>query len=110
VTESAHTHGSLGEEAQKLVEAVQDWMNGAGARTSAGEGASSWLGESPECRVCPVCQLLRLVRAANPEVFGHLADAAAALSAAARELLGEASGHASPPGTRRGGVEHIDLG
>jgi hypothetical protein len=52
--------------------------------------------------------VLRVVRGASPEVFGHLADAASSLSAALRELVGEAS--ASPTRERRGGVEHIDLG
>lgn len=106
MTENAHSHGTLGEEAQKLAEAVQDWMNGAGARWADADRSS---GPAPECRVCPVCQLLRLLGGANPEVFAHLADAAASLSAAFRELLGDAAGR-TPPDARRGGVEHIDLG
>lgn len=108
MTEQAHEHGSIGEEAQKLAEAVQQWMAGPGAQWMDGSRISSLLGESPECRVCPVCQLLRVVRGASPEVFGHLSDAASSLSAALRELVGEAS--ASPTRERRGGVEHIDLG
>jgi hypothetical protein len=109
VTDSAHSHGSLGEEAQKLAEAVHEWISGPGAQWLDGRRAPAWLGESPECAVCPVCQLLRVVRGASPEVFGHLADAASSLSAAFRELLGETSTAASSPG-RRSGVEHIDLG
>jgi hypothetical protein len=109
VTEGAHDHGSLGEEAQKLAEAVHEWISGPGAQWLDGRRAPGWLGESPECAVCPVCQLLRVVRGASPEVFGHLADAASSLSAAFRELLGDASPGSSSPRSR-GGVEHIDLG
>jgi hypothetical protein len=100
----------LGEEAQKLAEAVHEWINGVNARTGGAGEPSGPRGESPECRVCPVCHLLRVVRTADPEVFGHLADAAASVSAAVRTLLASEGGQppAGPP--RRGGVEHIDLG
>jgi hypothetical protein len=109
VTEQAHAHGPLGEEAQKLAAAVHDWISGPGAAWMDQERVTGWLGESPECKVCPVCQVLRLVRSANPEVFGHLADATASLSAAFRELLGDASPDRSSRPARPGGVEHIDL-
>jgi hypothetical protein len=56
--------------------------------------------------VCPACQLLRLVRGTRPEVYGHLADAAASLSAAFREMTPDRA----PDAARRGNVEHIDLG
>jgi hypothetical protein len=133
---SAHEHGSLGEEAARLAEAVQEWLGGrageraqewlAGAR--AGERAQEWLagaagrrardvwadatappGGSPECQACPFCQLLRIVRSVRPEVFEHVSDATASLMAALRELCADSAGHgdASP---RRGGVERIDLG
>jgi hypothetical protein len=107
VSEGAHAHGSLSEEARKLAEAVSEWMN---HRAEDGERVAGRLNDSPECRVCPVCQLLRVVRGANPEVFAHLSDAAASLSAAFRELLSEASGPDPSAPPRRGGVEHIDLG
>ena len=56
--------------------------------------------------MCPACQLLRLVRGTRPEVYGHLADAAASLSAAFREMTTDRT----PDAARRGNVEHIDLG
>jgi hypothetical protein len=49
---------------------------------------------------------LRLVRGSRPEVYGHLADAAASLSAAFREMTADVA----PGAPRRGNVEHIDLG
>jgi hypothetical protein len=97
--------GSLGEEAVRLATAVQDWLQalpGAEPHTHAEPGAET----PPECQVCPACQLLRLVRWTRPEVYGHLADAAASLSAALRELTADRT----PDAARRGNVEHIDLG
>ena len=97
--------GSLGEEAVRLAAAVQDWLHalpGTEPHAHAEPGAET----PPECQVCPACQLLRLVRGARPEVYGHLADAAASLSAALRELTADRT----PDAARRGNVEHIDLG
>ena len=95
-------HGTLGEEAAKLAEAVQEWLHDHAA-DERGRGA-----EPSECQTCPACQLLRLVRSARPEVYGHLADAASSLSAALRELTRDA--RSSGPGPGRSTVEHIDLG
>jgi Family of unknown function (DUF5304) len=91
-------HGSIGEEAVKLAEAVQEWL---GDRT--GRGASdAWAAatapgafESPECRVCPVCRAMHFVSSMQPDVFAHLADAAASLSAAVR-AMGEANAGERP--------------
>jgi len=100
--------GSLGEEAARLAAAVQDWLRtvpGAAPHASAPDGGPG--GETPpECQVCPACELLRLVRGTRPEVYGHLADAAASLSAAFREMTTDRT----PDAARRGNVEHIDLG
>jgi hypothetical protein len=101
VTQRQQDHGSIGEEAARLAEAVQAWLHG-----RSGEHTESHDEAAPECTVCPACRLLRLVRSARPEVYEHLADAAASLSAAIRELA--ADGEQAAP--RRGGVEHIDLG
>jgi hypothetical protein len=100
--------GSLGEEAAKLAAAVQDWLRtvpGGEAHTATATGAPG-SETPPECQVCPACQLLRLVRGTRPEVYGHLADAAASLSAALREMTPDGR----PAAGRRGHVEHIDLG
>jgi hypothetical protein len=100
--------GSLGEEAARLAAAVQDWLRAApGSEAHATSLAGEPGGETPpECQVCPACQLLRLVRGTRPEVYGHLADAAASLSAALREMTPDRT----PDAARRGNVEHIDLG
>jgi hypothetical protein len=97
----------LGEEAARLAAAVQDWLHAAPDSAHDARPAGTPEGETPaECLVCPACQLLRLVRGARPEVYGHLADAAASLSAALREMTADRT----PDGERRGHVEHIDLG
>jgi hypothetical protein len=93
----------MGEEAARLAEAVQTWLHGRQGPAADGESPGDPTGE---CGICPACQLLRLVRSARPEVYEHLADAAASLTAAIRELASEYV--PAPP--RRGDVEHIDLG
>ena len=89
-----HPHGSIGEEAVKLAEAVQDWL---GERTGRGP-ADAWAAatapgafESPECRVCPICRVMHFVTTMQPDVFAHLADAATSLAAAVR-AMGETEG------------------
>ena len=101
-------HGSLGEEAARLAAAVQDWLHAAPGGQPHNAGPDGRPGDEPpaECLVCPACQLLRLVRGTRPEVYGHLADAAASLSAALREMTADRT----PDAERRGNVEHIDLG
>ena len=112
---SGSSHGSLGEEAARLAEAVQEWVHDA-ARSG---GTSMGDGPGTECTGCPACRLLRVVRSAQPEVYAHLADAAASLSAALRELVRDSDGHDPPdgeqapparPAARRDRVERIDLG
>ena len=89
--------GPLGEEAARLIEALTEWARGQGEDVPIATG-------SAECRLCPVCQLLTLMRHARPETFAHLMDATAALAAAARTVV-EAHRH----GAGSTGVERIDL-
>jgi hypothetical protein len=98
-TPDHHPHGSIGEEAVKLAEAVQDWL---GERTGHGP-ADVWAAatapgafESPECRVCPICRAIHFVTTMQPDVFAHLADAATSLAAAVR-AMGETEGRAEHP-------------
>ena len=91
------TPGPLGEEAARLVEALSDWARGQGEELSFANG-------SAECKLCPVCQLLSLMRQARPETFAHLLEATAALAAAARTVV-ESHQH----GESGRGVERIDL-
>lgn len=106
-----HAHGSLGEEAAKLAEAVQDWL-AARSGQHAGDvwaAATSPSQDGAECHICPVCTALRVLRGSRPEAFEHLADAASSFAAAFREMVGDAPArHSRPRGD--GGVEHIDLG
>ena len=92
-------HGSLGEEATRLVEALGEWARGAAG------GELPLATGSEECTLCPVCQLLALARRTQPETFTHLADAANSLVAAVRTVV-ETHHHAS---AGRGGVQRIDL-
>lgn len=89
--------GPLGEEAARLVEALTEWARGHGDEVPIATG-------SAECRLCPVCQLLTLMRHARPETFAHLMDATAALAAAARTVVESHQHGAAGPG-----VERIDL-
>ena len=95
--------GSAAQEATRLFEAVQEWAR----RTSTGAGEHIATG-SPECQLCPVCQLLALLRGSRPEIAGHLADAAGSLLAAVRAAV---DAHEREWAARRApGVERIDIG
>lgn len=113
------TVGSVGEEAAKLFGALSDWARDQGAGPGAGPGAGAGAREalahglhevgehlatgSAECRYCPVCQVIHVVRQTSPEVRAHLASAAGSLAQAAAGLL------ATAPPSERGPVERIDL-
>ena len=104
--------GTLGEEAVKLLQALQDWTRettgDAGRRAPV--GLLSELNDhiatgGKDCQYCPVCQVIAAVRATSPEVKHHLSVAASSLLQAAAGVL------ATPTSPRRdsGPVEHIDL-
>lgn len=110
--------GSVSEEAAKLFAALADVAKdkGAGfgdAAATAASGVSGALHDVGEhvatggedCKYCPVCQLISLVRSTNPEVKGHLAVAASSLVQAAAGLLATQV----PPEKPADGVEKIDL-
>jgi hypothetical protein len=118
--------GSVGEEAAKLLQALQGWAKEgadghAGAATSQGwakEGAASAWRHVDEhvatgggdCRYCPLCQVISAVRGTSPEVRQHLATAATSLMQAAAGMLATA---VPEPGDERGRrqehVQKIDL-
>jgi uncharacterized protein DUF5304 len=97
---TAASPGPLAEEAARLVEAIGEWARGA-----VGDVSTPSAGGSQECQICPVCQLLALVRRAQPDTFGHLADASASMLAALRTIV-ERHDHSAARST---GVERIDL-
>ena len=71
--------GSLAEEAAKLLGAAETWWREHAPALPEHTG--------PECRVCPFCQVLAVVRHAQPEVFEHLSEAAAALMLAVKSAV-----------------------
>ena len=94
------TVDSLGEEAAKLFQALQDRAMDsgneyAGATAAAAAGAASSLRQvkehiatgSDDCRYCPLCQLISAVRGTSPEVRQHLSAAAGSLMQAAAGVL-----------------------
>ena len=114
--------GSVGEEAAKLLHALQDWAGSSGgeyadATASAAAGAAAtWqrLNEhvatgGPECRYCPVCQVIAAVRQTSPEVRAHLTSAASSLLQAAAGLLATQVPEDGRGRSSDGGVEKIDL-
>jgi hypothetical protein len=105
--------GSAAEEAVKLVEALSQW---ASSRTAA---ASEHLATgAPECSLCPVCQAIRVLRLARPELVSHLGDAVGSVVAAVRAAV-EASERqrAGEPAADGAGVrpaassrlQHVDI-
>lgn len=99
--------GSAAEEAAKLAAALQDF-----ARRTTGKHIATG---SPECRLCPVCQLISFVREANPAVVEHLVNATESLAAALRAAAsgfeaGPRPGPPSGPSAAQPGVQHIDIG
>jgi hypothetical protein len=102
---SAPPPGPLGEEAVRLVEALSKWIGS--SHWARGGADLPFATDSAECRVCPVCQLLSVVRTTRPEVFGHLTDASTSFVAALRSAVDSHAGHGAAG--RPGGVERIDL-
>jgi hypothetical protein len=98
--------GPLGEEAARLVEALGEWARGAAPWIQAHTGELPLGTDSAECRLCPVCQLLSVVRQTRPETFAHLTDATSSFVAALRTVIDPVgSGHRH--GTS--GVQRINL-
>jgi hypothetical protein len=86
--------GSLGEEAVKLLGALQDWAKESGGDSATTGAASAFksfnehiaTGDA-ECRYCPVCQVISAVREVSPEVKQHLSTAASSLLQAAAAAM-----------------------
>lgn len=112
--------GNVGEEAAKLLGALQAWAResgteSTGAAAAAAESPASSLGRVNEhiatggedCRYCPLCQVISAVRETSPEVRAHLSSAASSLFQAAAGAL--ASEVPATQSRSRGPVEKIDL-
>jgi hypothetical protein len=98
---NAHSHatGSLSEEALKLAETLQTWLNTGAAMTGAGSAS--------ECKVCPLCQLIGVVNTMKPEVLAHLTEAGFSLVAAYKSAT-EAAERSWTSGNRPP-VQHIKV-
>ena len=114
--------GSVGEEAAKLLGALQEWAREsgseyAGAAAAAAGGAASSISSVNEhiatggedCRYCPVCQVISVVRGTSPEVKEHLVSAATSLLHAAAGVLATNVPDQSGKARRNSAVEKIDL-
>lgn len=104
--------GGIGEEAMKLLHALQGWARETGTHSE--DLTGGFLREVNEhiatggeaCRYCPVCRVISAVRTTSPEVRHHLSVATSSLLQAIAVVL------ATPPTEDRshgGPVEHIDL-
>jgi hypothetical protein len=109
--------GSVGDEAAKLFGALSDWARDQGTDYAGSATGTSGtfahalqdVGEhiatgSEDCRYCPVCQVIHVVRGTSPEVRAHLAVAASSLIQAAAGLLAT-----NTPARDSSAVEKIDL-
>jgi hypothetical protein len=109
--------GSVAEEAAKLLGALSEWARDhrndyAGTAAGAAGSFAHALHDvnehiatgSADCRYCPVCQVIHVVRQTSPEVRAHLSVAASSLMQAAAGLLATQPGDAGRPP-----VQKIDL-
>lgn len=114
--------GTVAEEAAKLFGALSDWAKDQGGEWATGvsgladhaattaKQVHDHVGEniangSPECRYCPVCRTIHVVRGMSPEVRAHLTTAATSLLQAAAGVLATQV----PASEQRAGVQRIDL-
>jgi hypothetical protein len=98
MTESARSHdgttpphGTMAEEAAKLVDVAHLWLTAQSAHSARSGGDDVWAEATadstpPECRGCPYCRLRRALSEVSPEVYEHLADAVSSLGAALRAM------------------------
>ena len=109
--------GPVGEEAARLVEALAQWARGQFGDSLGEQLRDNIATDSAECKLCPVCMLIGIVRGTRPETVEHLLDAANSLTAAMRSAMAthgasheHGTAHAQHWASRRtGSVEHIDV-
>lgn len=114
--------GSVAEETAKLLGALSGWAKDHGADVGSGLGAGLGAGlggafheasshfatGGDDCKYCPLCRVVHIVRESSPEVRTHLAIAAASLAQAASAVL-QAAVPDEEKAARREPVEKIDL-
>jgi hypothetical protein len=112
VSDEQEPVGGVGEEAVKLLKALQDWAQESGGDAASAGAASAFKNINEhiatgdqECRYCPVCQVISAVRDVSPEVKQHLTTAAASLLQAAAAAMATDASHRREDSP----VEKIDL-
>jgi hypothetical protein len=100
-TSSQADLGSASEEAARLIEALRRWVDDRAVSVPPVATGSA------ECKLCPFCQLLAVLRDSQPEMFEHLGAAAESLFAAARSAIADHEHRWSKPAHHD--VEHIDI-
>lgn len=94
--------GSLADEAMRLVGVVHDWTRQTFPPPLADEHGG------PECRWCPLCQFVAVVRGERPDVTARVAEVGSTLATALRAVVDAASSQAQPARPPR--VQRINLG
>lgn len=112
--------GTVAEETAKLLSALQDWAKDSGNQHASAashaatgladsvRGLGDHIGHGPDCKFCPVCQVINVVRETSPEVKQHLAIAANSLLQAMQGMLATQVPD-SAVSRRSAPVEKIDL-
>jgi hypothetical protein len=90
--------GGVAQEAVRLLAALQGW-----ARDDVTEHFATG---APECRYCPICTAVSVLRGDRPEVTEKLAEAGTAFLSALRSAFETPAGAEKDQATR---VERIDL-
>lgn len=110
--------GTVGEELAKLLGALSELAGSKPASDAAATPLSAvqdlsdrWLADGhggPDCRYCPICRAIHLVRECSPEVRTHLAVAAMSLLQAGAAVLSTQIPR-DPDPHPRDGVQPIDV-
>lgn len=108
--EDSSRAGPLAAEAVRLASALQGWMQG-WAEHNVGDTSDGHT--CSDCRWCPLCQFVAVVRGERPEVTERVAEVATAVAAALHAVVDAAGaggqpGRAHPSPTPR--VQKINLG
>jgi hypothetical protein len=109
---SERAFGAAADEAGKLVDALGQWLSTLNlsslnlASVGLPPGLTEHLGAAGECKLCPLCRLIAVLRESRPEVAAHLEDAVASLLAAAAAAADAARSARTPAA----GFERIDIG
>jgi hypothetical protein len=105
--------GAAAEEAARLVDALGQWLAARAATRPGGPVDLGYLDAhiatgAAECKLCPLCQVISLLRTSSPELAHRLDEAMEALLALARVALdGVERSRADKPADS--GFETIDI-